>query len=278
MKYVFCPLLSLLFFVPVFAVDFPDIAGWRPDGEAKSYDTQTLWEYINGAAELFLAYDFQELRVLDIASRNTKNFIVTVSIYDQDTPLNAFGVYNTECPDASDQLAIGGGAIVLPPYQALLLKDRYYVKIDAFEGEIDQAAGEKLLQAVAEALTGTDGLPEELQWLPTKGKTDGSDGFTMKGYLGLTELTSCVHANYSAGKATYDAFIMLPESGESVDAAWDALASKWKTTKYKKNAILYREVPYKGFVGVIKTDKGLLGISGAKNEKDLGKKLLTIKN
>ena len=274
MKYVFCPLLSLLFFVPVFAVEFPEIEGWKTDGAIKSFNAETLWEYINGAAELFLAYDFQELHVADLASRTAKDLIVTVNIYDQGTPLNAFGVYNTERPDNADVLEIGGGGVVLAPYQALLLKDRYYVKVDAFEGEIDASVGGSLLKAVAAALPGDDGLPEELFWLPDDDKVEGSEGFAKKDFLGLTELTECVFAEYQPKRGeAYRAFFMLPASGKAPKDDWEGLSAKWKSRKHKKRAILYREIPYRGFVGVVETERGLLGVSGSKNVREMTQRL-----
>ena len=41
------------------ATDFPDIKGWQPQGEVLRYNSENLYEYINGAADQFIAYGFQ---------------------------------------------------------------------------------------------------------------------------------------------------------------------------------------------------------------------------
>ncbi len=42
---------------------FPPVDGLAIRGEAEVFDSDTLFEYINGAAESYLAYGFEELRV-----------------------------------------------------------------------------------------------------------------------------------------------------------------------------------------------------------------------
>jgi len=39
------------------------VEGWRWDGKEIKYNTRTLFDYIDGAAELYLAYGFQNLTV-----------------------------------------------------------------------------------------------------------------------------------------------------------------------------------------------------------------------
>ena len=40
---------------------FTDIEGWEKPEEIDVYKPETLWDIINGAADVFMAYDFQEL-------------------------------------------------------------------------------------------------------------------------------------------------------------------------------------------------------------------------
>src|SRR4030043_801027 len=40
-----------------------EAAGWKWDGKEIKYDSRTLFKYIDGAAELYLAYGFQNLTV-----------------------------------------------------------------------------------------------------------------------------------------------------------------------------------------------------------------------
>ncbi len=64
--------------------------------EEYRYAREDLWQYINGAADLFLSYGFRELIVRDLEQGDRH---VTVSVYDMGGPLDAFGVYERERPD-----------------------------------------------------------------------------------------------------------------------------------------------------------------------------------
>ena len=44
---------------------FPEITGWKQSGEPQTFLPGTLYEYIDGGADLYLAYDFQELKVAE---------------------------------------------------------------------------------------------------------------------------------------------------------------------------------------------------------------------
>lgn len=258
-------------FSPLKAEDFPKIEGWTRSSEIRTHDPGNLWKYINGAAEQFLSYGFQDLRYCDLSSNDVT---VTVQIYDMGTRLNAYGIYNSHRPDGAELLAIGAEAVISPPYQCLLLKDAYYVKVDVYEGEITETVGKTLLKAIADALPGADRFPEELDSLPPERKIVGSESFVREGYLGLSDLRNCVYARYiGKKKREYQIFLMIPERGKSVESIWKELSSRWKSKKHKKHSILYRSIPYKGLVGIVLTGKGIFGVSDSANEKEMLKRL-----
>ena len=251
--------------------DFPELEGWTQADDVLSYDADNLWEYINGAAELFLEYDVQTCRTADLSNGN---LTVTVDLYDMGTPLNAFGVFVRERPAAGVPLPDATEAVVSPPYQALLLKDATYVKLNAIEGELSEAAGRELLEALAATLPGQTVYPAELELLAQNGKVAGSEGYKREGFLGLTELTHCLYAEYAGEHdETYQGFVVLPPPGSSPASTWDALAGAWESMEHGGRTILYTEVPYSGLVGVVETDRSLVGVSGAADEAELLKRL-----
>lgn len=254
-------------------VTFPEIAGWEPVGEIQTFDSETLYDYINGAADAYLSYGFEQLRVRDLTSGE---LTVTVSIYDMATPLNAFGIYRTEVPASEGALDVGAEARLAPPYQAFLLKDRYYVKVDALEGDFDEAAAEGLLRSIADALPGDPGFPPALDILPEDGRVSGSVAFTKEGLLGLSELKECVHATYEVADAgtTFVGFVMLPGDGETVGTVWDRLAETWRATEIDGQTVLWKETPYDGLVGVVReADDHVFGASGADDTAHLARRL-----
>ncbi|UCC81940.1 MAG: hypothetical protein JSW46_13135 [Gemmatimonadota bacterium] len=251
--------------------EFLEVEGWTLAGAVLTYDADNLWEYINGAAELFVQYDVQTCRTADLASGN---LVVTVDLYDTGSPLNALGVFKQENPAGGPPLPGATMAAVSPPYQALLLKGAAYVKVNAIEGELTETSGRELLEALARALPGQATLPPELGLLPEEGKVAGSEGYQREGFLGLTELPGCVFADYSApGDETWQGFVVVPPAGSSPAAAWDALAGDWTSLKDAGLNVLYRDIPYRGLVGVAMSDGSIIGVAGAADQRQLVSRL-----
>ena len=250
---------------------FLEIDGWLPQGEPATYDADGLWELINGAADTFLAYGFEEVTVQRYSQQDVT---ASIAVYDMGTPLDAFGIYRTEAPAEEAALPIGAEAVVSPPYQGLLLKDRYYVKVEAYEGEIDRATGETLLSAISAALPGDAGLPAEFAALPAAGMVPGSARYTRESLFGLSELEDCVHAGYiDESGAEYQAFAVLDGTADEV---WAQLESEWQALELDGTPVRFREVPYSGLVGAFRSDRQIVGAAGAADEAQLLKRLRAI--
>jgi hypothetical protein len=252
------------------AGDFPKVKGWKPVSDPLTFTADNLWEYINGAAEQFISYHFQELRVCDVTDGKVT---VTIHIYNMGTPLNAFGIYKSQRPKDANLLAIGTEAVVLPPYQCLMVKDIHYIKVEAFDGEITQTLGVSLLKAVANALPGKDRMPDVFTSFPEEGRIPDSEGFTRESFLGLSELKQCIYVNYRGpGDEIYQVFQILPEGNQTVESQWERLKTRWKVLRDDTD-MLYRNIPYTGYVGVRRTDNRIIGVSATESEGDL-KRLL----
>lgn len=249
--------------LPLAAGDFPAIPQWETAGPAQSFNANTLWEHINGAAETFLQYGFQELQTTELTRDGVT---VAVGIYEMGSPIDAFGIYRTERPEGPELDDIGTFTTMSPPYQALMIKDRFYVKVDVYDGELNEAVGRSLLEAVAGALPGSDTPPEVLGSLPKQGQVAGSLGYTRESFLGLGDLTRCVSARYDGD---IQAFIMLPPDGGTVDDAWNRLAASWKPVPHQGQPVIAKTVPYRGLVGVFQTKSGLIGVAGAEDDAAL---------
>src|SRR4030043_1916694 len=53
-----------------------EAGGWKWDGKEMDYDSKSLFKYIDGAAELYLAYGFQNLTVRRFEKSNPPPIIV----------------------------------------------------------------------------------------------------------------------------------------------------------------------------------------------------------
>ncbi len=244
--------------------DFPEVEGWTQAGEVLTYNADNLWEYINGAAELFVEYGVQACKTVDLSSGEVT---VSVDLYHMASPLGAFGVYRRE--SAGDDISLPGAVVAAlsPPYQALLVKGSTYAKVNVFEGELTEATARELLEGLARSLSGETSLPPEFALLPRDGLMAGSEGYQPESFLGLGELTDCLYAEYTLeGEESWQGFAILPEAAPGL---WTALSGEWESLDHESLSVLFKEVPYTGFVGVAQTDAGVFGVSGAADQAGL---------
>jgi hypothetical protein len=250
---------------------FPEVEGWMQSGEVSIYNADNLWEYINGAADLFIDYGVESCRTADLFSGDIS---VTVDLYDMGTPLNAFGVFNLESSGRGEAFPNAVEAVVFAPYQALLVKGSLYVKVDVFGGELNSSIGSELLEAIANELPGQTTYPAVFDLLPSESKIAGSEGYQARGFLGLTELNNCVYAEYiDEDDKTWTGFVIRPSPGLS--SFWTDLAGRWGSLEYNDSTILYREIPYRGLVGVVQTGQGIIGVSGPADQAELLRRLVS---
>jgi hypothetical protein len=237
-------------------VNVPVPEGWTLVDQEYRYDRDNLWEYINGAAELFLTYQFRELIVADFEQGDGA---ISVSVYDMGRPLDAFGVFESEKPAEAEVLKdIGSAAVLQAPYQGLLLKDRFYVKIEAGGGDVSANALKGALTDVAQGLPGDNGLPAQLAALPEEGRVPGSVAYAGANFLGFEDLRACLYADYkTADTGEYRLFVMKPNP-----AFLRNESGKWTTSEREGQTLFSRQVPYSGVVVLLGDDESLLGVSG----------------
>ncbi len=254
-----------------FAGVFPEIKGWTPEGEVNFRTPDDLWEYINGAAGLYLAYGFKVLRYRDFTRGD---HLMKVHIYDMGSPLNAFGIYVTERPEDVKLQSIGTEAVIKPPVYCLLLKDRFYIQVQMIKGDIDDDSGKAILNSIDTSIEGSSSLPAELRLLPKQGRITNSESYVKESYLGLDELNNVIFADYTnpEGKK-YRYFLALPSQGETLSTVWEKLAGRWSATTLKERPVLQRDIPYEGKIGIIQKENNIFGVSGVSDTDEMFKRL-----
>ena len=144
----------------------PDqVLDWKAEAEDVVYDRETLYDYMNGGAEVYLAFDFQQVFVRKF--KRTGEDEIILDIYDMGSPAEAFGVFSCDREDE------GAGIGQDSEYGFGLLrfwKGRYFVSVIA-AGD-DQAAKPAIFElgkSVAGLLGPKGEKPEMLKLLPDKG-------------------------------------------------------------------------------------------------------------
>jgi len=147
-----------------------EINGWRADVKVDAYDRKTLFHYIDGGAELYLAYHFQKVYVHTYTKAGEPDIIM--DIYEMGTPEDAFGVFTSE--REGEDIGIGQGS----EYEAGLLrffKGRFFVSIMTYEETPQSRKAVYLLaRTVADAIQSTGDKPKLVSSLPSTGLSESS--------------------------------------------------------------------------------------------------------
>ncbi|HXX34423.1 MAG TPA: DUF6599 family protein [Thermodesulfobacteriota bacterium] len=185
---------------------FPEIGGWKRSAEIQTFSPKTLYEYIDGAADLYLMYDFQALKVAEY--QNEKRGSVTIDVYFHKIPIQAFGIYSQErLPDA-DFIDVGAQGYVENNALNFLIGP-YYVKISSYNtGAEDREILLTFARKMAEGLGEKGSLPTVLSAFPEEGKKEHSEKFINKNFLGYPFLHSALTANYELSGAKFKLFII----------------------------------------------------------------------
>ncbi len=185
---------------------FPSVSGWKQAGDIQAFNPNTLYEYIDGGADLYLAYDFEELKVAEY--QNSQKAAVTVEVYRHRTPVHAFGVYSQERVSGANFIDVG-----IQGYQenhALnFLSGNAYVKITSFDtGPEDQTILLTFAKAVAANLGDKGAFPSVLARFPGEGKVKNSEKFIARKFLGYPFLHSAFSADYDFSGRNFRLFII----------------------------------------------------------------------
>jgi hypothetical protein len=149
----------------------PDsMMGWERLGPVETYDRETIFDYINGAGEVYLAYGFSEVQVYRFA--RPENPEISVEVFHMGSDHDAYGVFSHSRME--EQTGIGSGY----EYRGSVLcfwKGSYLVCVMA-DKQTDESkeAVFALARAVADTIEESGKKPELLRCLPKDGLDRGS--------------------------------------------------------------------------------------------------------
>ena len=214
-------------------------------GEVTEYREDTLYDFLNGGAELY--FDFDIVAVASREYRLPQDSGIEVSLYDMGESRNAFGIYSIFRYAGADYAKIGNEAIVTPATLDFW-KDRYYCKLFAFGPSEETAQVMRTLgREVANRISEAGSTPELLSLLPREAIKEGSEKYFRRhlalnniryvdseNVLGLSDLTEGVTAEYRTGKGEYAGYIIRypgpAEAGEAFGNYSDFLGTKAEET------------------------------------------------
>jgi len=139
-----------------------EAAGWKWDGKDLNYNRRTIFDYIDGAGELYLAYNFQAVRVRRFVKPGQPSIIA--ELFDMGSSEDASGVFSFERQDEDAGIGQGsefGGGLLR------FWKGKFFVSVYA-EGENPEVPSAILNvgREVAKSIKTTGPAPQLINALP----------------------------------------------------------------------------------------------------------------
>jgi hypothetical protein len=251
-------LVALLAAADAAAVKLPaQIGGFKLAAPPARYTPDTLYEYIDGGAEAFLQFDFQEL--LAATYVDAKRVEVTADVYRHRDAARAFGIYSQERRPGSRKMP---GALegVASADHLEFVAGAYYVKL-ALPGGGDAAVLPRFAEAIAAKLPGPRGLPAVLAAFPDRGKKPRSEKLTARDFLGHAFLHDAAAVPYELDGAHFRLFAVEGKDAADVRKmveAWRAVGKLPRTDLGSRGALTLED-PLNGEVSLLWRDRWLWG-------------------
>ena len=192
---------------------------------ASSYNSDNLYQYIDGGADVYLLYDFKALLHQDFKSGGTE---VTADVYEMGNPEDAFGIYSSERSASYTFLPIGAEG-----YRSdgilNFLAGQYYVKLSGSGPNADTLLGQ-FARLLSSRIGGSRALPALLAKFPREHRVAHSEQYIKKDPLGHAFLAPAYLISYAGGKQQSKLLVSVASSALAAKARAEQLARHFKQT------------------------------------------------
>ncbi len=210
------------------------IDGWKPDARGGLYDRKTLYSYIDGGAEVYLAYDFRQALGRHFVKSGQPG--ITLDMFDMGSSQDAYGIFTFE--REGKRIGIGQDS----EYAAGFLrfwKGRYFVSILADkETPSTRKAVLDLGRAISGNIRDEGKRPDILSLLPRRNLIELSIRFfhqvsglnyhyfiADKNILKLDRMTNVLLAQYKEGTSKPRLLVIQYPSSDAAQAALESFSN-----------------------------------------------------
>jgi len=245
------------------------------------YTRKTLFEHIDGEAELFLKYGFQSSVFAVYENKKNREDQVEVDIYDLGNVVHAFGIFSR----FRNENRPGGFGLdsFLDDHSAFFYQGKYFAVLHAPES--NREILRRFSETISSKISDPSAPPKEIGYFPKNALNPGSIQYFSEGLLGHQFLKRGFQATYTEEfedqKKEYKLFLAILKDSQEASSALKA----YKEDLSKKGNVLSGgllelgtralkgEDPYRGKVMVIQKGFYLLGAVGFEKEEEVESRL-----
>jgi hypothetical protein len=197
-------------------------SGWFMKEPVTLYNGDTLFDHINGEAELYFPYGFDMLATATYVNKKNPEVWVVVDVYRMDSLLHAFGIYSNYRKADAEGVDIGAEGFVSSS-QLMFYQGRYFVRIQvtgatSLEKDLFVACG----RAVSQKLPFPADRPRELEVLAgIPGVVTKSERYLAQNLLGYAFFHRGMIADALLGSEPVQVFVVFESSTGAARKAFD---------------------------------------------------------
>ena len=211
-------------------VNLPKTIGvWTRSDSARIIDSSNIFNYMNGAGELYLSYNFDHLQVYEYTTADQQDGI-TVEVYVMNTSNDAFGLLSMDW--GGEPIAIHPSPLIqtaptiAPPTRALygggllrLWSDTIYARVMA---SLETPESKKTILSLGRKIAEGRKIPAEPKLLKILPKTIGSDWKLRKDRIGYFRSHLVLNSLYYL---SHKNILNLDHSTEVVTAPYENISN-----------------------------------------------------
>ena len=223
---------------------FPQLKGYKTVNEYPVYTPDDLWNYIDGAADAYLALGFLDLNITEYKKGKRA---IKAEIYRFGDDAMAFGMYSLERSPGYDFIQVG-----VQGYNedgvVFFYKDRYYVKImTQSESKKVNESMKELAGLIAARIEGKNEFPALLKLFPAEGLIKNQEAYILESVLGHEFLRGAFRATYEIANDRFDVYFFNCKSTEDASV----MAARLAGEAYATGDDVFKYVFEDGFNGLL---------------------------
>jgi hypothetical protein len=198
----------------------PIVEGMEANESPSTYFPESLFEYINGAAEIYLSYDFKELIVAEYTKGGSSD-TVAVEIYDMGNHKNSFGIYSAERYPDNEFMNLGTQGYMEEGALNFLV-GRYYVKLLCYDcGENSDQWLRAFSKGIVNRVRKKEGFPVYFQAFPKEGLIPNTEKFILRNVMGYKFFHDGYVVSYKMKDLSFDCFLIEGKNPEEAKGMLD---------------------------------------------------------
>ena len=240
--------------------------GWVMDGKPALFMEDTLFDHINGEAELYFPYGFDALATARYNKKDAPGSEVMADVYRMGSLLDAFGIWSNYRKADAPGCNLGADC-VLSSSQMLFYQDRYFIRLQATG---TPTPGQDVFLACGRALSRNlppgKGRPGELEIFHVNGIVPKTERYLPQSVLGYPFFRRGMTAEASLNGERAQVFVVFEDSAAAASKAFDQYLASLKeegreaTLSGKEGRISLEGIdPLYGKVIVEQSDRYLIG-------------------